>query len=462
MLDRFYTFWERLRTSLWFVPVMMVLVGIALAVALLQTDNTVLGLKAGAVWWLHSGRAEDARELLSTLLTSVITMTSLVFSMTLVVLTLAANQFGSRLIRIFMADRTTQSVLGVFMMTIVYCLLVLRAIANTDGDRVPHLAVTAGTALALASLFLLIAFIHNIGRSIKADTVVRRVAAELDDAIARLLPAGGDHDADEEREPEKLLPADFAHRAGAVCLEREGYIQAIEYEELAELGQRFSAVVQVDIRAGDFVIAGAQAIRVWPADAATPEVLAGIDSAILIGQSRTPVQDIEFPIRHLVEVAVRALSPGINDPFTAMAVVDRLGAGLARLMGRAFHPRVFRDSDGSVRVVAKAPVHGELIDAAFHQIRQAGARMPAVIIRMLDTLARIGEFAKSPHQRKALMRHARLVAEAGMAEDVQSADREAIEQRFTAVCAILSQPHTSAFAVLRQNHHWEETVGTRS
>lgn len=466
MLDRFYNLWEFLRTSLWLVPVLLMAVGVLLAWAVLTIDATDAGREAGKLWWLQSGGPDDARELLSSLLSSLITMTSLVFSMTLVVLSLAANHFGSRLIRNFMADPTTQVVLGTFVMTIVYCLLVLRAVSDTDGGHVPHMAVTLGTALALLSLVLLILFIHNIGRSIVADTVVERVARELDDAISRLLPADAGAapalnqalnrdscsnpdsgpDSGPDPDPEAALPPDFERCSVPVILRREGYVQAIEYDNLAALGQRFDCVFRIDVRAGEFIIAGSQALRLWPAAAAEPPVLTGVDAAVLIGQSRTPTQDIEFPIRHLVEVAVRALSPAVNDPFTALAVIDRLGASLARLMERDFHRRLYHDACGSVRVVAKAPRHGDLLDAAFHQIRQAGAEKPAVIIRLLDAIARVAEFAGRPDQREALLRHAGMIAGAGCRAVAEPQDQADIARRYETVCHILSSGGEPAFA----------------
>lgn len=434
MLSRLYNLWATLRTGLWFVPTLMAVGAVGLAIMALNLDAGLPEEKARQFWWLHSGGPEDARNLLSTVFSSMITMATLVISITMVVLTLAASQLGPRLVRSFMGDLRTQLVFGIFLMTIIYCLLVLRTLnSELDISAVPHIAVTLGTALALINLFALLFFIHNLARSIVSDTVVRRVDRDLRNTISRLLPAEDDGQPPVERPTaDDVLPADFDERAASLWLSGEGYVQAIEYERLVEIACRHKAVVRLDFRAGHFVIRGSHKADIYPGRLLGPDLATEIEGAILVGEERTPVQDLEFSIRHLVEIAVRALSSGINDPFTAIAVIDRLGAALGELMRRELQPEVFCDEAGVVRVVGRASSFRGFVDVAFHQIRQAGATHPAVIIEMLSIIARLAVNVRLSSQRDALFDHAAIIAEAGRRGASEASDIADIEHSYQA------------------------------
>ena len=420
--------WDYVRTSLWFLPALMVAAGAALAVFMLRVDAGAGGEDAVRAWWMNAGDGDDARNLLSTLLTATISMASMVFSVTVVALTLAANQYGPRLVRIFRANLRNQATLGCFAATIVYLLLVLRSVhAKAPLHEVPHAAVTVGTFLSLVCVLALLAFIQGVARSIVADEVVDRVAGDLDRIIlpmpllseeaAPAHPSGGD------------LPAGFAERARRVALRRDGYVQAVDHADMVRWAERHDAVVTLNFRAGDHVVAGDTRLLVdtggRPPD---PRAEGELRDLVVIGRERTPIQDIEFPLRHLVEIAVRALSPGTNDPFTAVAVVDRLRGSLTRAMERRLPPEVYRGRDGRVRLVTQATTYEGIVDAAFNQIRQAGKSMPAVVIHMLEAIARIAERAPLAEQRAVLARHARMVAEAGLRESREPSDRADIER----------------------------------
>ncbi len=439
MHHRLFNIWSGLQSSLWFIPALMGLGAIGLAVLILLLDSRFSMEGASEVWWLYAGEPADARELLSTLLSSMISMTTLVVSITMVVLTLTANQLGPRLIRNFMGRTGTQVSIGIFIMTIVYQVVVLRTLkANTDFEEVPHVAVTVGTALAIINLFVLLFFVHYLARSIVADTVVARVGADLGSAIARLLPADDGGPPPEVTSIRDALPDDFDERAAAIGLPKDGYVQAIEFEDLVDLAHSRDILLRLDFRAGHFIIRGGGQIKIYPGDRLDPELAAAIVDQILIGPERSPTQDLEYSIRHLVEIGLRALSPGINDPFTAIAVLDRLGAALAALMCRELQPRVFRDRDGVGRVISRAPSHGGLIDAAFHQIRRAGANQPEVIIHMLEIIGQLAGTVRLPSQHVALMRHALVIAETGRGAAADPVDRAEINRQYQSACAALS------------------------
>jgi len=427
MSNWFLTVWDSVRTSLWLIPSILIIAGTGLAATMLHVDAGYGSEDQIRAWWINSGDGEDARNLLSTLLSAIITMASMAFSVTVVALTLAANSYGSRLIRIFRADLRTQSVLGIFAMTIVYCLIVLRSIhGKAPMAEVPHASVTVGTVLALTCVLALLAFIHGVARSIVADEVVRRVRRDLDKAV-KALP-GLDGHAPEHAPGD--LPDDFDEKAERIALSYDGYVQAVDYDGIVGWAKQRDIIVRLDFRAGDFIVNGDRRVLVYPPTGAPIKTRSEIGEFIISGNERTPTQDLEFPIRHLVEIALRALSPGINDPFTATVVIDRLRGALSRAMGRRLPAETLRDESGCMRVYRQVTTYEGLLDAAFHQIRQAGSSHPAILIHMLEAIARIAEHTHLEEQCGALLRHARLIEAAAKRDVADAADRQDIEQSF--------------------------------
>ena len=259
--------WDIIRTSLWLVPSLLCLVGVALAVIMVSIDHQLAGRLDQDAWWLHTGDGEDARTLLSTLLASIITMASMAFSVTVVALTLAATTFGSRLVRVFRADLRTQAVLGIFLMTIVYCLLVLYTLrGSATAEEVPQLSVSLGTALALVSVVALLAFIQGVAHSIVADDVAAKVGREFERGVAVLPPAGPE--AGEPRRGDVAPDGDFE----AVALPREGYVQSVDYDGMLAWAERKGALLLLDFRAGDFVVDGEERLRVAATSARPPRI----------------------------------------------------------------------------------------------------------------------------------------------------------------------------------------------
>lgn len=389
--ERLLTLWESLKTSFWFVPSVMSLGAFALLWVADVYDNILVSGGAPLPWFIYVSTAENVREILSTILSSMITMASLVFSVTMVVLSLAANQFGPRLIRSFMASPQTQFVLGTFVMTIVYCLVALASIGTrAQSGQLPYSSVSIAVALTVASVALLVFFVHTLARSIVSETVIERVGAELDALCDELPPLEGG----------RLRPQDTPLPAGApgafIGPARHGYVQAVEFSRICGAARAGDAVVTLQFRAGDYLAENGRSIMIAPAGRASDELKRAIRNAIVVGRLRTPVQDPEAVIQDLEEIAVRALSPGVNDPFTAISVINRLSVSLAKLFTRELPTGICRDQDGIVRVAGRMPTHGDLLSAAFDQIRLNGAGKPIIVRHLLDALSRIADATSEP------------------------------------------------------------------
>ena len=444
MKAHLFKYWDRLRSGFWFVPVIMTVAAVVFAFATVALDES------GTVesWmveqsWAYTGGAEGASLVLSTIAGSMITIAGVVFSMTLVALSLASSQLGPRLLRNFMRDTRNQVVLGTFIATFVYCLLVLRTIRRAEEVAfVPHMSVTIGVLLAIVSLGVLIYFIHHVSVSIQADEVVARVNAELIDGIDRLFPESMGHGV--PRPADLLasagLPAAFDREARPVGSADDGYLQSIDSKTLMALAKDENALVRLERRPGQYVVMGSPLVTVWPGDRVTKPLEERINSAFILGHQRTAAQDIEFPIHQIVEIAVRALSPGINDPFTAITCVDRLGSALHRLAQRKM-PSPFRlDDQDQLRVIAPAVTFPEIVNASFGPIRQYARSSALVTIRLLESIAVIAAAAHRPNDRAALLRQAEMIVRGAREALPEDGDRRVVEDVYRDTSRALCAP----------------------
>jgi uncharacterized membrane protein len=433
-------YWYRLRSSFWFVPTAMACLAVAMAFGAVELDKAVTDDWLEFLDWSYSGGAEGASLLLGTVAGSMIAIAGTVFSMTLVALSLASSQLGPRLLRNFMRDTANQVVLGTFVATFLYCLLVLRTIRRADEVAfVPHLSVSIGVLLAIVSVGVLIYFIHHISVSIQADQVVARVGRELDNGIDRLFPGGfGNPRSATSRAPsEANLPAEFARQACPLAALKDGYLQMIDADVLMALACQEDLLLRLERRPGHYLTKGRAMLMVWPGDRLTETLAGKLNAAFVLGNQRSAAQDVEFSLLQLVEIAVRALSSGINDPFTAVACVDRLESALCRLAQRDMPATNRFDDDEQLRLVAPGATFVGIVDAAFNQIRQSARSNPAVAIRMLDAIAQIAGHVNSLQQATCLHRHAGMIVK-GAREAVPEADDVlAVEERFTAATLAL-------------------------
>lgn len=402
-------FWDSLRSSYWFLPSLMALAGMLLAFTMLALDKTET-VETGELNWIYRGGPEGARALLSAVAGSMATVAATAFSITIVALQLAASNFGPRLLRNFMQDSGNQIVLGTFIATFLYCLLVLRTIHGEDYNLfVPQLSVTVGILLAIASLGVLIYFIHHASTIIQASHVIEGVAHELDDAIDRLFPEELGQEKPEKHPAIALIPDQFDALACPVKAAHTGYLQAIDDQLLLKLACQHNLILRLMARPGEFIIKGNRLMMAYPQEQMSQKVAKELNHAFLLGKDRTEQQDIEFPINQLVEIALRALSPGINDPFTALRCIDRLSAGLSCLAEREF-PSAYRyDDDHTLRVIAEPITFDQLVDSAFSQICSYGKSDMAVTLRLLKAIAQIASRVYRPHDQLVLEQQAEMI-----------------------------------------------------
>jgi uncharacterized membrane protein len=441
---------EAARTTLWIVPALLVLASVVLFVATIAFDHHVYDARLTLPTWLQTGDADAGRQVLIAIAAAVITVAGVVFSITILALTLASQQFGPRMMRHFIRDVGSQVTLGVFVATFVYAVLVLASITNGPGSGfVPHLSITVAEALLLVDVGVLIYFIHHIAKMIQLPVVIASIARDLHQAIAsefplRLARAAAPPDAD-GRSVAWLLEA--LERSGeSVTATSSGYLQHVGYAQLVDIAAHNDAVIRLTHRPGHFVVEGRPIAEVWPRTAA-PQVAAALDRAHALGPHRTLLQDPVFAIDQLVEIAIRALSPAVNDTFTALTCIDWLSAGLSELSQRSLIEGVYRDHHRRIRLISSDPSYSRMVNRAFDKIRQCAGGMPAVLIRLLDAITAVASATAEPAQRRVLARQGEMifaVAEATVGEPRDLADVQGRHERLVATIEGMDEEATTA------------------
>jgi len=429
-MNKLKRLWRKLRDSFWFFPSVMVGVSMVLSISLIEVDSS--GMEKWLKLWprVFGASAEGARGMLSTIAGSMMTVVGVTFSMILVTLTLASSQYTSRILRNFVRDRVTQVVLGLFAGIFAYCLVVLRTIRGGDLDEfVPSLSVTVAVIIAIGGIGILIFFIHHIATSIQASSIIASVAGETLGAIERLFPEKVGKDAGEAR-PEE--PGDVAERTWqAVPAPRSGYIQSLDNGTLLRVAMDKKIIVRMERGIGSFVVAETPLVSVSLDEAPDEGLVAELQNAYGIDRHRTVEQDAGFGIRQLVDMALRALSPGINDTTTAVMCVDYLTAILSRLATRDI-PSSLRYEEGELRVMALGPSFEGLVAESFDQIRNSAEGNLAIMLRMLGALQTIGSMTANAERKKVLNQHAQRVAELADESLKFQHDRENFDERYAA------------------------------
>jgi uncharacterized membrane protein len=441
--------WEALRTTFWLMPTVLVIVAGLLFLVTFELDWAAYHHHLYLPVWIESGSADAARQVLTTIAAAVITVVGVVFSITILALTLASQQFGPRMMRNFVRDVGNQLTLGIFVATFVYSVLALVAITSIPHrpDFVPHLSVAVSELLLLVDLAVLIYFIHHIAKSIQLPEVIAGIARDLLGAIDAEFPA---READKfakvpvgnDRPGAELIKL-LDDRGGTVIADTNGYLQFVGYAQLVAIASQTDSVIRLNHRPGHFVVAGSPLATVWPRGAAE-QVRLALAKAHVTGPHRTLMQDPLFAIDQLVEIAIRALSPAVNDTFTALTCIDWLSAGLSRLSGRTLVEAFYRDAYGRIRLIESDPSYAKMANRAFDKVRQAARGMPAVVIRLLHALEVVTAQTTTPAQRSILMRQGDMILGAAEESIPDGNDLDDVRARYRRLAALCAQDQQQA------------------
>jgi uncharacterized membrane protein len=425
---------ETLRTNLWLIPAIESVAAVLLFAATLSIDRAAAHGELSLPSWVISGSPDAARQILAALAAAIITVVGVVFSVMIVTLTLASTQFGPRMLRTFIRDRGAQLTLGTFVATFFYAMLTLISIGSTF---VPHLSVTVALTLTAIDLGVLIYFIHHTATSIQLPEVIASIARDLTRAIEGET-AGAAQSAELVNGPSPAVLQARLDRSGqVVTTPLSGYLQFVRHATLMRIAAEYDAVIRLHYRPGHFLTKGHPVATVWPPEVAG-KIARRLESVHIAGPLRTLTQDIAFGVDQLVEIAIRALSPAVNDTFTAMTCIDWLGDSLCKIAVEWHPDACHRDRGGVIRLITVPVSYERLVARSFEKIRQAAGGMPAVLIRQLDVLSKIMTVAPAGRA-QVLLDQAVMIQRVNLRTVPEQADQADITARYDALLALHAQ-----------------------
>ncbi|MEG3768015.1 DUF2254 domain-containing protein [Alteromonas sp. 14N.309.X.WAT.G.H12] len=396
------TFWEKLRVSYWFIPACMIVPSVIIGSSLYLFVAWFFADISSPLWgW--SIPPQSAVQLTSTVATATITATSIAFSMTLVSLTMASKQFGPRLIQTFMDDRGTQCVLGALTSTFVFCLLTIHRLGVEEtGLFVVSLYAFIVLFLGIIDTLLLIYFIHHIATFIQADKIIERCYQAAIYHIDSLFPAQNNIGAIKAISPDMIKTGPYTTQ---ISPNQSGYVKAVDYEGLMMFPRTYVTGIEIHVRGGDYVTLNDTVMTIHSVHPLTNEGFDAYQRHIFLGEQRSAIQDPEFSLSQLVDIALRALSPGINDPETARTSADRLTSACIHLAGKEFPPSALIHTQTNIWILRKTGSFASIVDKAFCEISAAGATHTAVMVYLLYCIDKI-QRQVAPLQQKVLNKQA--------------------------------------------------------
>lgn len=453
MKTHFLRLSNHLRESYWFIPTIM-----AIGAVLLAGGMIALETYQGSAWmddfsWLHASRPSGARQLLSAIGGSMITVAGTVFSVTIAAVVYASGQYGPRLLSNFMSDRGNQVTLGTFIATFLYCLIVLRTVRSPEESGgigfVPNMAVLVAVLLAICSISVLIFFIHHVPSKLHINSVIDGIGSRLIEAIGHRFPHSiGEarpecgHQAEKSSVP-RAFQDDANPEEASDCLLiaalRTGYIQTVDADAIRAQASASDLVLRLRYQPGDFVHAGRALVEAVPPARCDEATAKAIARAYAVGARRTAIQDLRFPIDELVEIGARALSPGVNDPFTAITCLDWLGAALSDLVSRQLPSHQRAGEDGALRVIAHPETFASLMDRSLGALVHYASADVAVSLRFTQVLGEVALSCASPERLRCVCGHANTLA-ALAREKLSSPAAESVVKRCDALRLALEEP----------------------
>lgn len=423
---------DNLRSSLWFVPTLIVLACVALAYGVLAIDASL-----PTQWWkdapglaaLFDVRIGGAMATLQAIGGSIITIAGVVFSITIAAMTLAAGQYTSRVLRNFIRDHANQAVLGIFLGIFVYCLCIMRSLSGiSDNSHAPPLAMLVSLGLAFLGVAMLIFFIHHIAQSLQATSIVASIGRSALPSIDRHFP----HRFEPPKESDVGLTRPDGQHKQTLRSRQNGYVTGIDFKDLVEAADGCDAMVRVYRGPGFFVTEGEAIAQVQSTGKLEEDVVDELQDAWSFSSQRTLENDPGYGLRQLVDVALKALSPGVNETTTGVMCINWIGVMLVRMSGRRLPPQIL-SSEKNIRVLTNAPRMGDFIALGFDQIRQNGSGNVAVLERLLEVLLTLANSVGARACQQPVLRQADAI-EAMLDPGIAwPADREVLRELLTSI-----------------------------
>jgi len=441
-MHRLKLLWISASASFWFLPYIIVALSIALGMTLLRMEDSALAQWMQSKPEVFGASASGAREMVSTIASSMMAVVGIVFSITLVAIALASTQYSSRVLPTFMRSRITQSSLGIFAGIYVYCLIVLRGMyGENESAYVPILAVTVAALLALLGVVMLVYFIHHIALSIQASTILALIREETVGSLTTLFPQElGDEGAPDDADIAARL--DGVHWTPVLAC-GTGYVQSVDVQGLLAFACKYGMLIRLDRGVGQFTIAGTPLFSIsGPAlpDAAAFDTL---EQTVAIARSRTVLQDPSFGIREMVDVALKALSPGMNDTTTAVICIDHLTAIMVALARRTI-PSPYRYVEGDLKVIAHGPDFQRMLGEAYDQIRRSAVGNVTVLVRLAAAIDTIAGLTLAADRLAVLSDQVDYLADTATRGDLSEHDRALIVDRVALARTTVAAARTRA------------------
>ncbi len=433
MLRRLAYLREKLDTSIWLIPMLICLVGAMLAFSMLWLDRQVYALELGPQ--MFAMPVDSARQVLSVIAASVISVGGVSFSVTMVALTLTSGQYGPKVLRHFLEDNDSKISLGLFFGTYVYSLIVLTGYLETDQ---PHLTVLGALLLAFVALLGFIRFIHLTATDLQADKIIQRIGRQLLSAFNNLVNTEQSSARSIDTLPWRR--AARSYRPHLIASSQQGYLQTIDYPGLVNWCVEHDCTLQVRRRAGDFIVEGICLFKVFgcPAEQLS-DAVNELNGYIICGPIRTPTQDPEYPITQLNQLAARALSPGINDPETAITCIDWFSLSLVQVVDHDLPGSVFLDQDGTPRLLAKFTHFPGIMKAIYAQLRQFAKSEVSVTVSLFESLCRLAELTTRTDRLAILALHGQLIWNEITDKELTSYDVADLKQRYKKLLVLTSR-----------------------
>jgi len=434
MSYRIQRIWNTTQGSLWFIPIVMVFASVGLAYLASSLDrNQVFSSFPFAI----EAGPDGARTILATIAGSMLTVASVAFSFTIVVFSFASSQYSSRTLHNLMDDNTNQVVLGSLLGSFVYCLLILSTIhleTNSSPGFVPVLSLSGAMALALVDLVLFVLYIHHVSESIQAYHIVHRIRKNTIPAVEHIFPAHIGRSS-EPQSGESVQVGSLEMRD--VCATSIGYVQMVDGDLVMDIASKHDLLIVVHKSVGTFAITGEVLAKVGPAERVTPQVISRLQHGFVLGDHRTLFQDPLYGILQLSDISVKALSPAINDPNTAVMALNQLGV-ILRLVARKELPTPVRcDDAGKVRVIAEGPTFSRMISQAFDQTRRYGTSDASIALKLLDVISEIAEEVNDESRLAVLREHAQAILEDANRNIQSQRDLDLINEKMRSLSTVL-------------------------